>query len=167
MRIFIFLLLITIFASCDHPKKPYVEELTWPKRTVKLDNDLGVLTIRLPMEFDTFYKFEDYSDHSCGDLMKYRFQKLSFPKLIESGMIYDQVDSMFYFTINHNLKHDCDPPSSYVFDSSHLEDIIQKLKTDDTLGKLRFQISKIESLSGNKFSILAYDNGIIYNLKDS
>jgi len=166
MRILYFLILINVFTSCDHPKKPYIEELTWPKRTVKLDNGVGTLTIRLPQEFDTFYKFEDYSDHSCGDLMKYRFQKSSFPKSMERGMLRYLADSLYYFTIDHNLKPDCDPPPSYVFNPSHLENYIEKLKADDSLDKLKIQISKIDSFLGNKYSILAYENGIIFNLKE-
>src|SRR5687767_8758222 len=104
----IFLLLISIFASCDHPKKPYIEELTWPIRTVKLDNDLGVLTIRLPEEFDTFLRWHHVSDCRCCGSQKYRIQNSQFPVAMENGFFYKNYpDSSYSLTISHSEHEDC------------------------------------------------------------
>ncbi|RYD83176.1 MAG: hypothetical protein EOP53_01580 [Sphingobacteriales bacterium] len=106
MRIFRFLLLICILTSCDHPKKPFIEELTWPKRTVKLDNDLGILSIRLPKEFDTFYKYDYTDDNPCSDFRKYKFQNNSFPILKEDGgWVAKNVDSIFTKADKNNDGH--------------------------------------------------------------
>ncbi len=109
MRILAFLYLILVFTSCDQPKKPYIEELTWPKRTIKLDNDLGILTIRLPKEFKTFYIFkDDLSGGSCNDIKKYRYTLNEFPKIKETGdfnRIY--ADSLFQITISHAYDKNC------------------------------------------------------------
>jgi hypothetical protein len=170
MRMFFFLLLIIIFTSCDHPKKPYIEELTWPKRTVKLDNNLGVLTIRLPEEFDTFYKWNDISDCHCCGAKKYRFSAASFPLNMESGQYNDKkVDSVYYFTIIHSEGKNClniGELDTFIMNQrvSYFEEKKQELK----IGVESIWIIKeVKIINNSKFIILA-NNFIVEDiLKDS
>ena len=169
MRILFFLFLILAFTSCDHPKKPYIEELTWPKRTVKLDNDLGILTIRLPEEFDTFYTFRYESDNICGDYKKYRFQNSKFPVLKESGgYISHTVDSLKIFTIEQNI-YACS--EGITMDSLKLKIItknhIEHLKANDRSRSPILKMSRIDTFNGKPFFIIAHENGELYHIKDS
>ncbi|MGZ5243142.1 MAG: hypothetical protein ACXWEY_04765 [Bacteroidia bacterium] len=165
MRTLIFLFLIIVFASCDHPKKPYIEELTWPKRTVKLDNDLGVLTIRLPEEFDTFYKFNHISDYTCGDLRKYKFQNSKFPFLIDSfSLRIKDIDSNYSFTMEHTIiSNDC--YLGITIDTARLrgikEAIITKTNKLNPSKNPIIEFGQIDTFAGREFLVLGYKNADI------
>ena len=156
MRIQLFLLLAIIFASCDHPRKPYIEELRWPKRTIKLDNDLGTLTIRLPKEFDTFYKFRYNQFHSCSDLKIYRFQNSLFS--IINDTIYPQsMDSVKYFDIYHTM-YKCYEDEKK--DSNWVENGgINYFREYSLLDTIQTLIIK-----GRSFHLLSWHGGFVYNL---
>ncbi|MGZ5243141.1 MAG: hypothetical protein ACXWEY_04770 [Bacteroidia bacterium] len=129
-----------------------------------LDNNLGVLTIWLPEEFDTSFKWMDVSDCRCCGTLKTRIQKSSFPIIKESGFFYgeeDLADSIYRFTIEQAPK-DCGK-----FKKIDFENILINQKTyiygmtKDT----NFEISKVEKINGRECAILASKKGIIFELK--
>lgn len=125
-------LLIIIFTSCDHPKKPYIEELTWPKRTVHLDNNLGVLTIRLPEEFDTTYFRKIHSDRKCGDYYLREFYKNGFrpsPLEYSDGIVW-HIDSIYSFVIERWITSNCENEQS--MDTSRMNNIVNFYKFSQT-----------------------------------
>ncbi len=163
MRILIFLLLIIIFTACDHPKKPHIEELTWPKRTVKLDNGLGVLTIRLPDEFDTFYQWIDKSEvDTCYTDFKYRIQNSTFPIIKENGRsYYKYIDSIYAITISHSCDESCQ-----IKDIEMYEYMKQELlkRNKDRINELEkeFKHTYIDSINQLETIITPFESGILY-----
>lgn len=163
MRIFYFLFLIIILASCDHPKKPYIEELTWPKRTVKLDNDLGTLTIRLPEEFDTFYKFRYNQFHSCSDVKIYRFQNSLFP-IIYDTISPQSMDSLKYFEIYHTV-YKCSENEKKELNwvESVGKDYFREISLLDTSKTILDTIQSLK-IANRQFHTLSWYGGFVFNL---
>jgi hypothetical protein len=157
MRILSLFFLLLIFASCDHPRKPYIEELRWPKRTIKLDNDLGTLTIRLPNEFDTFYYFDKVYDYGC-DKKVFRFQRKQFPALDEfwHNLKLVRADSLYHFSVIHILGKDCVPVEqidiNYLKKSADYYTLHERIINNDSI---HWQIQKIQNINGIKYVILA------------
>jgi len=74
-------------------------------QTINLVDSLGRIEISLPIRYDTFLKWVDYSD--CGkpcNQQKYRFQPKNIPVSQESGFIWkgDLVDAVDRLTISHS-----------------------------------------------------------------
>ena len=72
---------------------------------VRLIDSLGTVMLSLPIRYDTFFTWINYSDcgKPCND-QKYRFQPKNLPITKESGWLWkgDPKDSVDRFTISHS-----------------------------------------------------------------
>ncbi len=77
-------------------------------REVILDNDLGVLKIKLKDVFDTTYSWVNYSDSRCIDKRMYRFANKAYSLPKETGFVYlFEADSLHQVTISHLNTPEC------------------------------------------------------------
>ena len=76
---------------------------------------LGKVVVRLPLEFDTTYRWLSTSDCMCCESVLYRSNSKNYDIIKESGFFHgEELDSGFYFTIGHYPVIQCDtqgPPS--------------------------------------------------------
>lgn len=77
---------------------------------IPLQNQLGLISMLIPVEFDTFFTWKNVSDcGACCDLMMYRFADKDYSLLQETGMFPTQIpDSLLQFTISHKAGKKCD-----------------------------------------------------------
>ena len=161
MRVFLFILFITILIACNNilkvdvpvppPEKPQ-------KHTIKLIDSFGSVTIQLPARYDTNFSWTHFSD--CGSLcdrIKYRFQPKFLPINKESGwMWFDLKDSIESFTIVH---------SGYFYsfhqkpDTSHFWKIHEQQKESLIKHPDSYKIKSdtIEKIDNHNFSIFTID----------
>ncbi|PJJ59058.1 hypothetical protein CLV45_0471 [Hymenobacter chitinivorans DSM 11115] len=73
-------------------------------RTVRLRKNLGVVTLRVPVSYDTLFSWTDKSGCTTYADTKYRFQPRQFPIAPETGYVYLNTpgDSVQQLTISHN-----------------------------------------------------------------
>jgi hypothetical protein len=99
------LITITLFTSChDYPKSDHDSIENLKEWNIPLENNLGTISIYLSDNFDTLFKWTQYTD--CGDPCahtNYRIQQKNFPIFKESGFYYRSLkDSVEQFTLKHS-----------------------------------------------------------------
>jgi hypothetical protein len=83
--------------SCKNEQKDTIETVFFTQ------DSLYKITFDKPLEFDTFYAWEDIDDNSASHEYKYRFSKKSYPSQQETGFLWTSfADSTYRFTIMHN-----------------------------------------------------------------
>jgi hypothetical protein len=161
MRIFILILSVIFLIACNSALKVNVITPTPPEnsktQTIQLIDSLGIVTMSLPMRYDTSFSWTHHSD--CGkpcDRIKYRFQPKSLPINEESGwMWFDLKDSIERFTIIHSGYF----PFHDNFDSVNFKKLHQyqkeNLKQDPDTYKIKSDT--IEKIGDHYFSIFVID----------
>jgi hypothetical protein len=147
---------IIIFTSChDFPKSNDVSRKNLKEWKIPLDNNLGTISISLSDNFDTLFKWTQYSD--CGDPCahtNYRVQPKNFPVFKESGFYYKSLkDSVYQFTIKHAKITFVNPTN----DTLVLNHYTHKLK-DEAFENLsgKYLIDTLITLNKKPFSVIAF-----------
>jgi hypothetical protein len=91
-------------AACDVSENKITRPENSKTQMINLEGGLGVVSLSLPVRYDTTFTWIHYSD--CGapcEKRKYRFQPKSLPVNMENGYFYKTLkDSVEQFTIVHN-----------------------------------------------------------------
>ncbi|MEP6648054.1 MAG: hypothetical protein ABJC12_13275 [Saprospiraceae bacterium] len=115
---------------------------------------LGVVTCRLPFDFDTSYQWINSSDCICCDAVMYRCHSRKFDVIAESGFLPDShLDSGFYFTISHFTTISCDTSREYYHNRLHVT-------SDDKKRRFEQFIKELEKSGGAR---VTFDTAIIIN----
>jgi hypothetical protein len=104
MRILLFFCIL-LLGACHVSE---IKKITPPEdsktQVIKLEGNLGVVSLSLPARYDTIFTWIHYSD--CGapcEKRKYRLQPKTLPVYMETGFHYKPLnDSVEQFTIVHN-----------------------------------------------------------------
>ena len=129
----------------DCVPKDYVEH------KVNLKNNLGELTISLPIEFDTVYSWKWYEDYVYE---MFRFADKKYSLLQENGnWFFAKPDSLYQLTIQYCL--DCD--DTYNLDDKTIEAVIESIKALDPSKKYDFFIKEIKIINDKKFLIIGFN----------
>jgi len=128
------LITVIIFISCKSgDKKSKIDYMGFVNKEIKvigynknvdLKDTLGLLSLKIPLRLDTFYKWHRTSDClSCG-WMQYRFADKKYPQFAEGGFYWTVVpDSVYQLTIRHK-------PIKEIPDSITLNLLSEKNKND-------------------------------------
>ena len=144
-----------LISSCNQkdniiPHTPNTK--TW---SITLDNNLGKISIILPVRLDTFFKWTQYSD--CGDAcakVDYRIQSSHFPIFKETGFSYKTPkDSIDQFSICHS-KLSAPWPFS---DSILVRNYKRALKSEQYDNSSGFLIDTLISNNGLLFAVVGYN----------
>jgi len=111
-RSFLKILILSIFISCSDAGKPeeisytgFIERniaLSGYDENFELTDSLCLVSLKIPIRLDTFYKWCDYSCNSSSSWMKYRFADKTYPQFAESGWFWTVVpDSTYQLSICH------------------------------------------------------------------
>lgn len=151
----IFLILILIVTSCDYKQKyNSVSQSKFKEWTIQLENNLGAISISLPNNIDTFFKWTQYSD--CGDpcaQTDYRMQSKSLPIFRESGFYYEALkDSVEQFTIKHTKIN----TTNGTPDTLVINHFINKLKSETVDISGRYLIDTLITINEKPFAVFAY-----------
>ena len=160
MRFFIYkltlLITLIIFTSChDSTKSNHESRKNVKEWIIPLENNLGSISISLSDNFDTLFKWTQYSD--CGDPCahtNYRIQQKNFPIFKESGFYYKSLkDSVYQFTIKHaKITHDNSTSDTFI-----VNQYAHKLK-DEEFENLsgKYLIDTLITLNKKPFSVIAF-----------
>src|SRR5450631_679302 len=100
----ILIFLVLLLAACDVSENKITRPENSKTQMINLEGGLGVVSLSLPVRYDTTFTWIHYSD--CGapcEKRKYRFQPKSLPVNMENGYFYKTLkDSVEQFTIVHN-----------------------------------------------------------------
>ena len=159
MRAFVSILSLTLIACNLNEKRTAIVIPNTKDTTILLSDSLGNISISVPNNFDTFFKWPPPPDDSRYFWMhKYRFQPKTFPIFKEVGYYYPQLkDSIFSFTIQHYKR------SAYYFksDTSYLFNYYYPSEKKDLLANPMTADANIsdtiEFINGNYFAIFSVD----------
>ena len=142
---------VFLLTDCVQVPKDYVEH------KVNLKNNLGELTIILPLEFDTVYSWTKYEDNPCAFFEMVRFANKKYSLLQESGFIYGVIpDSLYQLTIMQLTYHlDCDATPD--FNDEILEDYVENIKAINPAKEYDFFIKEIRKINDKKFMIVGFN----------
>ena len=100
----ILIFLVLLLAACDVSENKITRPENSKTQMINLEGGLGVVSLSLPVRYDTTFTWIHYSD--CGvpcEKRKYRFQPKSLAVNMENGYFYKTLkDSVEQFTIVHN-----------------------------------------------------------------
>jgi len=100
----ILIFLVLLLAACDVSENKITRPENSKTQMINLEGGLGVVSLSLPVRYDTTFTWIHYSD--CGapcQKRKYRFQPKLLPVNMENGYFYKTLkDSVEQFTIVHN-----------------------------------------------------------------
>ncbi|MGV9012880.1 MAG: hypothetical protein ACOH13_09835 [Flavobacteriales bacterium] len=121
--------------------------------TIDLNNNLGQLSISLPIELDTSYSWTGYTDYRCGARQLIRFVDTDYSMLQETGFLSADVpDSLYQMTISQPKHKDC-ADFSDVLDKSYIDNYTAaRLKENITV---KFAIAEIQSINNRYFAVFA------------
>ena len=153
-----------LLAACNNvqevkPSLPSVPENSKTEKII-LEGDLGVVTLSLPVRYDTTFTWIHYSD--CGkpcEKRKYRFQPKTLPVYPETGFRYKRLgDSIDQFTIIHNpylMAGDSDNPGNKSFIMSYHDHKKWDIIHDPFFRQIKSDT--IEKIGDRYFSIIVID----------
>jgi hypothetical protein len=118
--IFVFFLLL-LMASCSTDNSQKQESMPeemksqaldlggYKKHSVLLINQLGSVSLYLPIAMDTFYTYADFGEYRCGETKQFRFSQKKFSPAHETDFSYsDPADSLYQLTITQTYNTDCE-----------------------------------------------------------
>lgn len=152
----IFLLSVIAVISCDDKDKSTTEnQSNFKEWTIPLENNLGNISISLPNNIDTFFKWTQYSD--CGDpcaQTDYRVQSKDLPIFKESGFYFEALkDSVEQFTIKHaKITQANSTPDAMVVNHYLLK--LKSETVENISGK--YLIDTLITINEKPFAVLAY-----------
>jgi hypothetical protein len=157
-RILTIAILMLLISCSDLSKDKKINQLPEDAKNVQVEliDSLGMVTLSLPMRYDTGFSWVHYSD--CGkpcDEQKYRFQPKELPIIKESGWVWSEPkDSVERFTISHKMDfpfHDGDTARNMVRHNH----IIEQLKSNPQNPPIVFDT--IQKIDGRYYSIIVMD----------
>ncbi len=95
------------------------------QKSVLLSNSLGLVSVYLPAELDTFYTAVNYGEYHCAELKLHRFASRKYTCCLStnSDFLYNDLsDSLYQFTIIQTFNPDCE---EYVTINADLENSIK------------------------------------------
>lgn len=121
--------------------------------TIDLNNNLGHLSISLPVEFDTSYSWTGNTDYRCGTRQLFRFVDTDYSMLQETGFLSADVpDSLYQLTISQPKHKDCADLSDVV-DNSYIDNYRAALLAQGIT--VEFAIAEIQSIKNRDFAVFA------------
>lgn len=122
-------------------------------KTIDLKNDLGQLSISLPIDFDTSYSWMRYSDYRCGAQQLVRFANTNYSMLRETGYLNLEIpDSLYELTVSQPEHPECADPE-YVIDQSYIDNHTSARLMENT--KANFEINELRTINGRVFAVFA------------
>ena len=103
---------LSIFISCSDSRKPeeinytgFIERgiaLSGYDENFELTDSLCLVSLKIPVRLDTFYKWQHYSCNTSSGWMKYRYADKKYSQFAESGWYWTVVpDSVYQLNIWH------------------------------------------------------------------
>jgi hypothetical protein len=130
------------------------------KQTVELEDNLGVVSMFLPVRYDTTFTWVQYSD--CGrpcEKRMYRFQPKKLPVYADSRLMHRKLnDSIDQFTILHNPYIErgvTDNPDNQIFITSFHDHKKFEITHDPALREIKSD--SIEKIGDRYFSVIVVD----------
>lgn len=179
-RLFI-IMSLSFFVSCNEISKDrntYQLPANSKIVTVHLIDSLGIITLSIPIRYDTSFSWIDYSD--CGkpcNEQKYRFQPKALRITKESGFLWlgEPADSIDQLTISHTMDfpfHDGDTAKNLIRHNHLKEQLISNSQNPpivfDTIQKINdryfsiFEMEKSDTLESKQvLAITTIKNNII------
>jgi len=159
-----FICFVLLFAACNETSENSTTTPAVPEdsktNVVTLAGGLGIVSISLPLRYDTTFTWIHYSD--CGKLCekrKYRFQPKILPVYPETGYHYKPLnDSIEQFTIFHNpyiAADDSDQTDNQSFITLFHDHKKFEITHDPALRNIKWDT--IEKIGDRYFSIIVID----------
>ena len=99
-------------------------KITGYTKEIDLRDTLGIVSLKIPLRLDTFYKWHRTSDCLPCGWMQYRFADKKYPQFAEGGFYWTVVpDSVYQLTIRHK-------PIKEIPDTITLKPLSEKNKND-------------------------------------
>lgn len=83
----------------------------YSQKSIRLSNGLGVVSVYVPAELDTFYSVVNYGEYHCAEIKLFRFASRKYSCCLSnnSDFLYsDLSDSLYQFTIMQTFNPDCE-----------------------------------------------------------
>lgn len=159
-----FICFVLLFVSCDQVSENNASPPAAPEdsktQKINLAGGLGIVTVSLPLRYDTTFTWVHYSD--CGkpcEKRKYRFQPKVLPVYPETGYYYKPLnDSIEQFTIIHNpyiATDDSDKTDNQSFITFFHDHKKFEITHDPALREIKWDT--IEKIGDRYFSIIVID----------
>ncbi len=124
------------------------------RHSVKLDDNIGLIEIELPTYFDTTFTWYHFSDYTCSEIKKYRFQPSNIEICQETGWLYQcNPKEKISFTVEH-LPKKCWKRAFKNSYKKYLDGQVKSLQFLDQ--RVEFLIKETKIISGRNFNILGY-----------
>ncbi|MCL2131034.1 MAG: hypothetical protein FWH36_01050 [Lentimicrobiaceae bacterium] len=157
------IIFVTIYACNRTVPNPVPED--YIEHTIELKNNLGLLTISLPPEFDTLYSWTHRGDNNCGHFEKFRFanKKYSLPQ--ETGTFYFYyliVDSLYQLTIIQQKNTDFCGDTMPKIDDKLVEDEVKNYL--ECYPDVDIFLKGIKTIQGRDFIVIGgiYDSKYVH-----
>jgi hypothetical protein len=99
----------------------------YSKRNIVLINQLGRVSIYLPVAMDTFFTYADFGEYHCGETKQFRFASKKFNPVGIIDLSYsDPTDSVYQGTIIQTYNKDCETNTTID------EQLLKSLQKDKT-----------------------------------
>jgi len=107
-----FSILISVIALTACTAKYPTTDLTgYIQKSIRLANGLGIVSVYLPAELDTFYTTVNYGEYHCAEIKLHRFVSKKYTCCLSSSSDYsysDLSDSLYQFSITQTFNPDCE-----------------------------------------------------------
>lgn len=114
MRGFLIIAIVVMLASCGgggNHSAPVVNVKGYKQKSIRLANGLGVVSIYLPPELDTFYTFINFGEYHCAEVKLHRFFSKKYGCAPSPSVDFDysdMPDSAYQFSIVQTYNKDCE-----------------------------------------------------------
>lgn len=143
------LILTPILISCCTHRLPS----EYVNKTFELKNNIGSLSIFLPIDFDTSYTWTRYSDYHCGAQRLVRFANTNYSMLQETGYFSLEVpDSLYELTVSQPEYPEC-VCHDFVLDQSYIDNHLAARLMENT--SARFEINELRTINQRVFAVFA------------
>jgi hypothetical protein len=146
---------IYFFAGCQNSSSGF------KRQEINLSNELGIISIELPIQVDTFFSWVSTSDCApCCNEKMYRFADKDYSLLKETGFFYHKFpDSLYQFTIRHKETRGCE--SEWSISENSLDSIVsikenQSLEAFAGEESIAWILREIRYIDKRMFLVFAY-----------
>lgn len=178
-RLFI-IIALTFFVSCNNvtgTKEKFIAPAKSKTIEVHLIDSLGVISLSVPLRYDTNFTWIHYSDcgNPCNE-QKYRFQPKGLPLIKETGWMWEEPkDSIDRLTISHTMDfpfHDGDTAKNTIRHNHLKEQLVSNTQNlpiiFDTIQKINdryfsiFEMEKSDTLQSKRIlAVTTIKNNLI------
>jgi|GEM_PF-6836142 hypothetical protein len=161
-------IILSLFVCCKTEPKDQSQDaiqkaisLGFTKRTIPLRNGFGIVSIYLPIKFDSSFRFIQRSDYDpCGSEVIYRFSSKKYT--IDNDGNYAhlmKIDSLYQFTIMQLYDSGCN--DNIVIDSTSVLRMETKVRAIDYRVAITGNHYQLREFNGLKY-IFGIDNSIYH-----